>query len=84
MAGYYAVLAVLLLLHGVILLPDATSYDKIFYSDNLHVDRHIQCPYIQDLTGSFELICKAFPEIIKKCCKKEIKCSTNIAFLSFP
>ena len=32
------------------------------YSDNLHVDKYIQCQYIQDLTVSFKLICKLFPE----------------------
>ena len=32
------------------------------YSDNLHVDKYIQCQYIQDLTVSFKPICKPFPQ----------------------
>ena len=34
----------------------------MFYSDNLHVDRYIQCQYFQDLTLSLKPICKPFPE----------------------
>ena len=30
------------------------------YSENLHVDRYVQCHYIQDLTVSFKLMCKPF------------------------
>ena len=35
------------------------------YSDNLHVDKYIQCQNIQDLTVSFKLICKQFPEPVE-------------------
>ena len=41
----------------------------IFYSDNLHVDKYIQCLYIQDLTVSYKFVCKPFPDT---------KCINNI------
>ena len=34
----------------------------IFYSDNLHACKYIQCRYIKDLIVSFNLLCKPFPD----------------------
>ena len=45
------------------LLPKIWELVKtIFNLDNLHVDRYIQYQYSQDLTVSFKLICKPFPD----------------------
>ena len=35
-------------------------FKNIFYSDNVHVARYIQCQYTEDLTVSFKLICEPF------------------------